>query len=500
MRIAFFKGLMFVLLLVSGVSIQSEPLEMSNLGIVNQFSKDRTNLSGLTAEQARQRLKADTDRIKAEIIAQLCIDANENQPCSVLPMDNTDFSEFFVYTFLTESGQNSFDVFSWQSFIALNWPLDAGSGQAANKLKMPDSYPRQWSSYKTRKEILGGVDGSEVCATQKVQAGRSSIVITQNFIQTNGQPLIDRDSNYVIYDVRVNKEMSDYIEANGLATKEGQQAFFASGKEIDFPKGRFDDVASKTGGQEGSIAIKTAWKILSDDAAQSGRFFTVDGLVAIESAVSSSGEAFCLETKLGMVGMHIMRRTESGNGDKWIWSTFEHVDNAPLAANYRRPNDGLHDQPFEGGCKAPDVVDREFTFYKEDCPDCETNQIADAEWRWSQQPPHAVDASNVVQSPTQVVRCWEIFEGTKLINDIWRDNLAGTIWANYESTSAQWVGSKPNDVQPNGEVPKFMSNTTLETYEQDKPSGSCIGCHAVSRTATGHDSNLLFLLNLKSRF
>ena len=28
--------------------------------------------------------------------------------------------------------------------------------------------------------------------------------------------------------------------------------------------------------------------------------------------------------------MHIMHRTESGNGGDWIWSTFEHVNAAPV--------------------------------------------------------------------------------------------------------------------------------------------------------------------------
>jgi len=265
--------------------------------------------------------------------------------------------------FLTESGQNSFDVFSWQSFIALNWPIDPATGELTDSINAPDHYPRRWSSYQSRKQLLGDDEVSSVCSTQaknKADSGPapSPLVISRNFLQTNGQPLIDRNGNYVVYDVRVNGTMSDYILANGLETKSGQTAFFAKGETLDFPKGRYAQTDSRTGGEPGSIAIKTSWKVLSDRSADNNRYFTVDGLVPVTAANSGTGQAFCLDVKLGLVGMHIMRRTESGNGDKWIWSTFEHIDNAPLANNYRRANDVVHAQPFENGCKAPVTVDR----------------------------------------------------------------------------------------------------------------------------------------------
>ena len=44
--------------------------------------------------------------------------------CSVAPKDNTDFDASFIYLNLEKNAQNPFDIFSWQTFVALNWPAD----------------------------------------------------------------------------------------------------------------------------------------------------------------------------------------------------------------------------------------------------------------------------------------------------------------------------------------------------------------------------------------
>ena len=47
-----------------------------------------------------------------------------DQVCAVAPKDNTDFDAAFIYHNLEKNAQNPFDIFSWQTFVALNWPAN----------------------------------------------------------------------------------------------------------------------------------------------------------------------------------------------------------------------------------------------------------------------------------------------------------------------------------------------------------------------------------------
>ncbi len=326
-------------------------------------------------------------------------------------------------------------------------------------------------------------------------------MLINNFIQTGGRPLIDKNLNFVVYDVRINEAMEKYIIENGLQSIEGQWAFREFGQPIDFPVGHYDDPVTKTGGNLGSMALKTAWKIIDLESGDDpGRYFTVNGRIAIDAEHSESGEPFCIESQLGLVGMHIMRRTDSGHGRDWIWSTFEHVDNSPVAANSRRPADTLQKVLFENGCAAPkkEQLDRSYAFFNPDCVDCVTNTIEQAEWKWSNTKPYAKSYAVEDRFGTQVVRCWQTFDGTELINNIWQEKLEGTVWANYQLFSAQWKGADPNPMFPKGEVPRFLTNTTMETYEQFTDDASCMSCHDSARTVASQDSYFSFILSMGS--
>ena len=499
--------------------IKAFDLELHEIGIFNTDDNEdsRLNPKGMTPEIARQMLQAEQQRITAEIKGQFCDQAPTEQICSVLPNDNLDFSELFVYIFLTQAAQNSFDIFSWQSFIALNWPLDQTlnlprAGDAKQLLNL-NALPRVWSQFSTPQEIFNPDYRDDICGdTGQVQGqgqGQSrdtdnvsaAILNSSIFLQPSGKPVIDRNGNYLLYDVRVNDVMVDYVRSNGLDSMQGQQEFMASAASIEFPLGRYDDKLHKRGGSPGSIAIKTAWKVIDAGSGDdSQRYFTIDGLIPVEAGQSESGQPFCVEAQLGLVGMHIMRRTESGNGGHWIWSTFEHIDNAPLAGNARRPNDIFNEVQFEGGCRAPAKLDRKYALFSEACPDCPTNQLVHNDWKWAASAPFAVKYQGPSGAGSQVVRCWDVFEGTQLINRLWQEKLGGTVWANYFSISAQWKGANRGKTVPEGEVPRFMTNTTMETYEQYKRTGSCLSCHAAARTAAGQPAGFSFLLSLLLRY
>lgn len=47
-------------------------------------------------------------------------------------------------------------------------------------------------------------------------------------------------------------------------------------------------------------------------------------------------------------------------------------------------------------------------------------------------------------------------------------------------------------VFPNGEVPRYLTNVTLETYDQYSHEGTCMGYHAKATTLAGQDANFSF--------
>jgi len=498
---------------VYAAGTEADSVELSKIGIFNPENRPAIR-GGLTADKARRMLEVQDQTTRDMIHTQLCDQPPTDKLCATLPNDNTDFSELFVYIFLSAAAQNSFDIFSWQSFIALNWPVD-GDGAPLPSLTADGEHIPQWADYITPQELFASNQDQTICDSDS--SGKFTLT-TSNYLQPTGQPLIDQNLNYVVYDVRVNSIMADYMRQQGLTTVAGQNKFSETKLDYDFPVGYYTDPKSKIGGHAGSIALKTAWKVIDKSERKTNRFFTVNGFIAIPAEFSETGENLCIESTLGLVGMHIMRRTESGKGNEWIWSTFEHVDNAPLAVNSRRPNDVLHERPFEQGCLGPttsdnlpvnqnpnDSVDlisiaKDYSFYNSSCADCETNALLSTRWAWSSTPPYTGKYAASGGKPTQVVQCWDVFDGTKIINREWQKKLQGTVWANYRSVSAQWRGANRGKMVPAGEVPRYMTNTTMETYEQDSPRGSCMSCHISARSVAGQSTSFSFLPSLLARY
>jgi hypothetical protein len=479
----------------------ADQADLSRIGISNEQTEFRVQaeVGAMDVETAKKKLAESLESTKNKIRNQFCDQPPVDQLCHHIPKDNTDFSELFVYMFIMAVAQDPFDIFTWQSFVGMNWPLDQTGKPAASAIGTLAEAPRVWSQYKTPRQIFDPAYQDPVCAGK----GDPSLPVlkTGSFKQTGGLPLIDKNLNYVVYDIRVNDIYADYIKDNGLDSVAGQLAFAAADKEINIPLGYYDDPVNKIGGKPGSAALKTAWKIIDTTAGDDpSRYYTINGLIAVAAEDSESGEDKCIEAKLGLVGMHIMQRTQSGNGPDWTWSTFEHIDNAPVAENSRKPVDTLEEVLFDGGCQAPIEPQQSYAFFNPDCKDCETNQINGTGWKWAKTPPYAASHGIGGKYGTQVVRCWQIFEGTELVNSLWREKLQGTVWANYQSFSAQWKGANRGMMFPQGEVPRFLTNTTMETYDQYGATSSCLSCHANAVTAAGQESNFSFLLGLAARY
>ncbi len=83
-----------------------------------------------------------------------------------------------------------------------------------------------------------------------------------------------------------------------------------------------------------------------------------------------------------------------------------------------------------------------------------------------------------------------------MVNRIWQKKLKGTVWAYYQTLSAQWKGANRDAMFPEGEVPRFLTNTSLETYDQYSSTSSCLSCHSSAKTLAGQNSKFSFLLGM----
>ena len=321
--------------------------------------RDRSPMIAPRSPLALVLLLASSITLADDMVARSFCDAPPyDQVCAVAPRDNTDFDAAFIYHNLEKNAQNPFDIFSWQSFVALNWPADEAGAPIGEPIGTHPNLPRVWQSYKQPGEVFGFTGEDQPC-----HSGAAAEIATDMILQSSGKPLIDRDLNYIVFDTRMNGRLEQYIVATGLDSAQGQRRFQQAGKVVDLPLGHYQDKSARTGGELGAIAVKTSWKIIDAGASEeAGSYYTVDGLIAVPAARSETGEALCIRTRIGLIGMHIMHRTASGNGGDWLWSTFEHVNAAPIADNALDPNNILGEL-FADGCLADTVESQRYVLF-----------------------------------------------------------------------------------------------------------------------------------------
>ena len=412
---------------------------------------------------------------------QTCVRAPHDRLCPHFPDDQTDFSAVFEYRLINTAAQDPFDHHAWQAFVALNWPLAVDGTPAAALTSAPETPDtrRVWSGFARRDDVFKP-DRAAMCPDSA-----DVIVHTSDMVQADGTVLIDQPGNFVVYETRLNPVAEAYIRDNGLDSRSGQAAF--DPQPVEFPMGRLDAQAAPA-----SVLLKTSWRIMRPGEAG---YLTASGLIHVPAERSASAAPLCLQVTLGMVGMHIVTRVFSGNGDEWLWTTFEHRDNVPVAGSARHVNSLFAHELFPEGCTHPtDAAGRNWSFYNPARVDRPTNTPpGGGDWSWADRPPYALIGGEPA-TPPQVVRCWDLMEGTRAVNAIWQARLSGTELHNYMLVSSQWRGANSGPFFPHGELPRFLTNTTVETFAQIDPDGTCLGCHTAARTATGADANFTFLL------
>jgi len=411
--------------------------------------------------------------------------------------------------------ERDFNILSWQSFIAINWPVDSKGVPLA---KFGDRGTPRWMDWKESFEVFrcdGGKPspwGSDRSTLPTCDQGKAlnaisnalpnpgkhtrllylsdkSRNLSRNVLDETGQaftgPLADQNGNVVRYEILLNKDEFDYIvdENNQLYNLDGQIRFSQTHAKANFPSGDFH------GKTVGALEIKLAWKVLDESKGDlPSRFFTSDAYIYENGTWR--------KTLMGLVGMHISQKTQTS--PQWVWSTFEQVDNIQVNALEEVTVNGkkVHVKP---------------SFNNPDCETCVINQLA-----------YKDDAHKKagVPLPAQMHRMIPIPLATAQLNQEVQALLRAesSVFQYYELVGTQYpldataAPSTPGNVpqainnKPGGNPNRaYLTNMTMETYfqlgnqnasnlqEGNPPSKqqvfgteSCMGCHSSAGIATGY--------------
>lgn len=387
--------------------------------------------------------------------------------------------------------QREFDLYSWQMFLALNWPTDS-QGKPAAKITDTGVGAPHWTLWHSSSDIFQ-TDGATPDACKLETAARAENLLKKAlnkpvskglkaFSTANvaadlrgtrylgvmsavgelnaatslseiGQaftgPLIDQNGEFVFYEILMDPNEVSYVCQNGLYNINGQVAFSKAGNKVQMPWGTPDRDWS------GAFELKLAWKIMTPGKDDASRFYTMPAVIMDQG---KDGKPVERKVTVGLVGMHIGHKSQTS--PQWIWSTFEQVDNLDidpiahpkLSASFNDPN----------------------------CEICTVNQ--------QPQPDQNGDYQRV---PTQASRTIPIPADKQALNAQAQAALRkqGSVWQYYQLIDTQWPtspGTPPTawdgglglsvENKPGGmPTPVMLTNITMETYFQ---SGNQMACNA----------------------
>ena len=417
--------------------------------------------------------------------------------------------------------ETPFDNMAWQMFVALNWAANAVKQKPDKGLTTPGQ--RVWQTYRKVSKLFGdspdmaGCTSAQALPVLSIGSDESGNPAPNNeeYLQAStNRPLIDVNGNWTIFERRVNDIEANYLLApNGqssqtLTTSQGQKNFVNAGQKVEFTTS--DTVQT---GKNGAIEIKAAWRIIDRSKGDDpSRYFTQLVQLAVAKDLVHGGQQICATVTVGLVGMHIIQRNpfyqpNASLKPQWIWASFEHVDNAPMALAPCNVRNGCGDDPSTNwinqpscGPAAPDGQVR-YSFFRHDRSVLNTNVrprpfgFGPERFPWNPKQPYAQGGVLPETAAPQATRCWSIYLTTALLNGQWQSALAAvhSVFQNYLLIGTQWGGDvepeQKNPVPANA-VPGMLSNITLETYIQNNIEGnkkaqggpgSCVSCHSFAK-------------------
>lgn len=405
------------------------------------------------------------------------------------------------------TNQNAFNNLAWQQFITLNWAADPNlPGQPDTSVPASSfgvagtASPVVWESYKESSEVFRP-DGKPPVPWQTMQAlplamrslmksktlkatssfgikglyltskfGASSVPALKDIAEagTNGAWLTAQPkmNNYLtLFEKRLNQDEYNYINQNQLYIAD-KQAPFATTQGLNLPDG---SAMFSTYGTVGAIEIKAAW-IELDDPTIWPMFKTSKAWVSYP--IAGGGSTTPKQVTVGLVALHIVRKTP--NAQQFMWSTFEHVYNAPSKTELTAPPLPWYTY-FNLNC------DPATDYYK-----CAQNKMP-------------VAGKDPYNAAVQVVRTTPISNTTAnniaaLNTNTWATIKAAnpsSVFLNYQLVNVLWPNNN-TPIGPGSLAPLYdgnaqptvaqqpVANTILETYHQDI---NCLSCHTGATVA-----------------
>ncbi len=365
--------------------------------------------------------------------------------------------------------QSGVDIFSWNEFIAFNWPATqtcmADTTKSILGIKKGNQGPVVWQTQMSSDDVFvaSGQNPAAWCNGQNLaalfekkphpmmHASKAAVSAAQNLIpltnavsqptdvQAVGGVVTDQAQRWLRYERLMNQAEYGAVIGN----KWYELSVLNSVSSITLPTG--------------SIEFKSAWKILNPAEIAGGRYYTT--LATVFNTPDGATSPGPNPVTLGLVGLHIIHKTPSQDG--FFWSTFEQVDNDKVFFN-----------PHSSAPVNKQTAAKPFT---------ELN-------------PNGTP----INAAVQIKRVNAIPADPKL-NRYYQKLLAGTVFANYRLISTQWqFGGAPQG------APANVADITIETYVQSassqgkfkNPSTGCLACHINATTASGKtttDRSFLFL-------
>jgi hypothetical protein len=403
----------------------------------------------------------------------------------------------------------AFGAFAWKAFIALNWPADCSNGSPKTEKKIgqdPDA-PRVWEFYNYPEDVFkpkGAKPNPQPVVPPECSSSSQPVIrkleLTEFASNPSLQPdvirsdeslspllegndaLVDREGNYILNESRMNPvEVKQILDKNwysatnlqGFNNENNLFMLMCSKKDDNgiYPTSPPKKVPCSANEAEGTIELKAAWKVFPDPVSdeRKSKYYTTKRTFKVTT--DSGGKT--VTVPLGLVGFHILHKT-SNQG--WVWSTFEHKDNAP--DNENLPASG-HYNLYDSDCN-------------ENPENCRTNTPhATKPYLWGDQFPYAVTKTESreikQQIPSQITRLIPIKEFAKMLNSEWQKALRkvseNSVWQNYQLIGVQWLEPPTSPYnKATGVFPRSLANVTLEPYVQtDTKMGtgrSCIACHS----------------------
>lgn len=351
--------------------------------------------------------------------------------------------------------QQDFDMYSWQMFVALNWPAKAEQrGQPDCSKPIGAVAPVVWQTYKDVNQIFlsdGENPGPWSSGKNTTLLSMINIATLKNTNIVNavdqaiGGWLIDQRGNPTYYEIAANETSYNYIVQNDFYNAK----IVSKANKISFP-----NLATET---------KASWRILTgeDDAS---RYLTTQADVALydEQGKATGNTAHVL---LGLVGLHII--TKAAGYPQWIWATFEQVDNVPPKI---KVDDQWVNQPVTGIF---------YSYFNSAAPASALNQ-SPCNWHQDGNQPVCTPKPGVTfKTPNPLDRVTPITADTAQINSFFQNNLAQTVFKYYQLITTQRPLLPNNPGNPLGQpTPALSANVTMESYIQS--TSSCMNCHSIA--------------------